>query len=247
MNLSCFAVRIVAPNCAQKMWSFGKTNVKKVHSEGSRHIGRCCAPKERECTDSSAPHVTVHETSQERPEEWHSVSDIPSVMLTTVLAAGMGDLMGLFPDLAGPASAVEAILILCGIVAFHELGHFSAARIQGIHVSKFSIGFGPALLKYKPGDVEYSLRALPLGGFVAFPDNDEHCPYPEDDPNLLKNRPILDRVLVVSAGMFLRSDRCCSCTLARAAAMLPMPLPARTRWAYRLQSGTVQEWFSTLF
>jgi membrane-associated protease RseP (regulator of RpoE activity) len=48
--------------------------------------------------------------------------------------------------------------------------------------------------------VEYSLRALPLGGYVAFPDNDEDCPYPEDDPNLLKNRPILDRFFVISAG-----------------------------------------------
>jgi hypothetical protein len=115
----------------------------------------------------------------------------------------MGGLMGLFPEFSGPASTIEAVLILCGIVSFHELGHFSAARFQGIHVSKFAIGFGPTLWSYKPGEVEYSLRALPLGGFVAFPDNDEDCPYPEDDPNLLKNRPILDRLIVISAGALL--------------------------------------------
>jgi Peptidase family M50 len=107
---------------------------------------------------------------------------------------------GILPDLSGPSSVVEAVLILCGIVAFHELGHFTAARVQGIHVSQFAIGFGPKLLSFKPGNVEYSLRALPLGGYVAFPDNDEDCPYPEDDPDLLKNRPLLDRFWVISAG-----------------------------------------------
>jgi hypothetical protein len=144
------------------------------------------------------------QTSQNKAV-WRPVSESPSVLLTTIAAAGMGGLMGLLPELSGPASTVEAILILCGIVAFHELGHFSAARLQDIHVSKFAIGFGPTLWSYKPGEVEYSLRALPLGGFVAFPDNDEDCPYPDDDPNLLKNRPILDRLIVISAGALAHS------------------------------------------
>ena len=52
-------------------------------------------------------------------------------------------------------------------------------------------------------DVEYALRAIPLGGFVAFPDDDPKLAekYPKDDPNLLKNRPIKDRALVISAGI----------------------------------------------
>ena len=49
--------------------------------------------------------------------------------------------------------------------------------------------------------MEYSLRAIPLGGFVAFPDDDPDCPYPEDDPDLLRNRPMLDRALVIGAGV----------------------------------------------
>jgi RIP metalloprotease RseP len=122
-------------------------------------------------------------------------------MLSILFAAGMGGLMGLLPELSGPISTLQAIAILAGIVAFHELGHFTAARVQGIHVSKFAIGFGPSLWRTKRGDVEYSIRAFPLGGFVAFPDNDEDCPYPEDDPDLLKNRPILDRFWVISAGL----------------------------------------------
>ena len=52
-------------------------------------------------------------------------------------------------------------------------------------------------------DVEYAIRAIPLGGFVAFPDDDPKLveKYPKDDPNLLKNRPIKDRALVISAGI----------------------------------------------
>lgn len=96
---------------------------------------------------------------------------------------------------------LTALGVLAAIVAVHEAGHFFAARSQGIHVSKFAIGFGPPLIKYQGPEVEYSLRAIPLGGFVAFPDEDPDCPYPPDDPDLLKNRPILDRAIVITAGV----------------------------------------------
>jgi membrane-associated protease RseP (regulator of RpoE activity) len=46
-------------------------------------------------------------------------------------------------------------------------------------VPTLSFGFGPNLLSYQGPEVEYSLRAIPLGGFVAFPDDDPDCPYPE--------------------------------------------------------------------
>ena len=49
--------------------------------------------------------------------------------------------------------------------------------------------------------VEYALRLFPLGGYVGFPDDDPNCPYPEDDPNLLRNRPPADRAIVASAGV----------------------------------------------
>ena len=81
------------------------------------------------------------------------------------------------------------------------LGHFFAARARGIHVNQFAVGFGPNLFTYRGPEVEYSLKAIPLGGYVAFPDDDEVCPYPEDDPDLLRNRPTGDRALVVSAGI----------------------------------------------
>ncbi|XP_021728817.1 probable membrane metalloprotease ARASP2, chloroplastic [Chenopodium quinoa] len=103
--------------------------------------------------------------------------------------------------LEGPQSVIEAAGVLTAIIVVHESGHFLAAYLQGIHVSKFAVGFGPILAKFNANNVEYSLRAFPLGGFVGFPDNDPDSDIPVDDVNLLKNRPIFDRVLVVSAGV----------------------------------------------
>ncbi|KAK9814195.1 hypothetical protein WJX72_002001 [[Myrmecia] bisecta] len=107
-------------------------------------------------------------------------------------------------DFQGPASTASALGVLAAIITIHECGHFLAARLQNIHVTKFAIGFGPPLLKYQGPEVEYSLRAIPFGGYVGFPDDDPANPeskYPKDDPDLLSNRPIKDRALVISAGV----------------------------------------------
>ncbi|VVA90047.1 unnamed protein product [Arabis nemorensis] len=104
-------------------------------------------------------------------------------------------------DFGSFESVLEASAVLTAIIVVHETGHFLAAYLQGIHVSKFAIGFGPILAKFNSNNVEYSLRAFPLGGFVGFPDNDPDSDIPVDDKNLLKNRPVLDRVIVVSAGI----------------------------------------------
>ncbi|XP_073060856.1 probable membrane metalloprotease ARASP2, chloroplastic [Primulina eburnea] len=98
-------------------------------------------------------------------------------------------------------SVLEAAAVLTAIIVVHESGHFLAANLLGIHVSKFAVGFGPILAKFNSKNVEYSLRAFPLGGFVGFPDNDPDSDIPVDDENLLKNRPMIDRVMVISAGV----------------------------------------------
>ena len=96
---------------------------------------------------------------------------------------------------------LAAIAVLAILIVVHELGHFLAARLQNIHVNRFSIGFGPILWKYQGPETEYAIRAFPLGGFVGFPDEDPDSNIPLDDPNLLRNRPILDRAIVISAGV----------------------------------------------
>jgi membrane-associated protease RseP (regulator of RpoE activity) len=94
-----------------------------------------------------------------------------------------------------------AISVLAVLIIVHESGHFIAARAQGITVTRFSIGFGPVLWKYQGKETEYALRAIPLGGYVAFPDDELDEEIAADDPGLLKNRPVLDRAIVISAGV----------------------------------------------
>jgi regulator of sigma E protease len=63
--------------------------------------------------------------------------------------------------------ALVAPLIVFGLVIFvHELGHFVAAKLTGVYAPRFSIGFGPALLRKRRGETEYVLAILPLGGYV---------------------------------------------------------------------------------
>ena len=96
---------------------------------------------------------------------------------------------------------LTALAILAGLIVVHEAGHFFAATWQGIRVSGFSIGFGPALLQRQRRGVQFALRAIPLGGFVSFPDDDEESAIPKDDPDLLSNRPLPQRALVIAAGV----------------------------------------------
>ena len=98
-------------------------------------------------------------------------------------------------------SVLAAIAVLALLIVVHELGHFVAARSQGIHVNRFSLGFGPTLFKYQGAETEYAVRAFPLGGYVGFPDDDPDSKIPFNDPNLLRNRPVLDRAIVISAGV----------------------------------------------
>ena len=96
---------------------------------------------------------------------------------------------------------LAALAILAGLIVVHETGHFLAATLQGIRVSSFSIGFGPVLLERRWRGVQFALRAIPLGGFVGFPDDDEDSPIPPNDPDLLRNRPLGQRALVIAAGV----------------------------------------------
>ena len=59
---------------------------------------------------------------------------------------------------------LAAILVFGILVTVHEFGHFITAKLTGMRVDEFAIGFGPKLYQQKDGDTLYSLRAIPLGG-----------------------------------------------------------------------------------
>lgn len=73
-------------------------------------------------------------------------------------------------------SIIIALLILSFLVFFHELGHFVVARICGVKVEVFSIGFGKKLLSWRIGQTQYALSAIPLGGYVKLKGQDDSNP-----------------------------------------------------------------------
>ena len=88
------------------------------------------------------------------------------------------------------------------LVTFHELGHFSVARLLGVGVSKFSIGFGKTLYSFRSrrSSTEYVLGVLPFGGYVKFIDEREDHVDPRDLPRAFNRQNLWVRTAVVIAG-----------------------------------------------
>ncbi|MDH5641296.1 MAG: site-2 protease family protein, partial [Nitrospira sp.] len=93
------------------------------------------------------------------------------------------------------------LVVLGVLVAFHELGHFLAARWVGVKVLKFSIGFGPKLFGRQAGETEYLLSAIPLGGYVKlFGEDEAEATTPEDRRRSFVHQTLWGKMLIVAAG-----------------------------------------------
>jgi len=96
-----------------------------------------------------------------------------------------------------------ALIVLSLLVFFHELGHFIMARLMGVRVDVFSIGFGKRLYSKTIGMTEWSISAIPLGGYVKMKGQDDSDPtlvsYDEDSYNSKKP---WQRILILLAGPF---------------------------------------------
>lgn len=94
---------------------------------------------------------------------------------------------------------IVAIVVL---VAFHEYGHYLVARLCGVKVLRFSIGFGKILYSRKiaGGETEWSISAIPLGGYVKMLDEREGEVKPEELPRAFNRQPVLRRMAIVVAG-----------------------------------------------
>ncbi len=98
---------------------------------------------------------------------------------------------------------LSAILLIGFLIFIHELGHFLFAKLSGIKVLKFSLGFGPKLIGRKIGETEYLLSAIPLGGYVKMLGDEPEEELDEaDKKRSYKNQTILKRAAVVFAGPF---------------------------------------------
>lgn len=92
--------------------------------------------------------------------------------------------------------------LLCSVLIFvHELGHFVWAKIFGVKVLTFSIGFGPKILRLRGRETEYCVGILPLGGFVKMLEENRQEPVlPEDRKRTFEAQALYKRVIIVMAG-----------------------------------------------
>lgn len=96
------------------------------------------------------------------------------------------------------------VLLISFLVMVHELGHFLVAKAFKIRVDKFGFGLpvGPTLFRKKIGETEFLIHALLLGGYVAFPDDDNDSKIDKNSPERFANKPAYQRFCVVVAGVF---------------------------------------------
>src|SRR5262245_60993028 len=69
---------------------------------------------------------------------------------------------------------ISFVVVLGILILVHEFGHFIVARLSGVGVERFSIGFGPVLTRYRGKETEYCVSAFPLGGYVKMMGDDEN-------------------------------------------------------------------------
>src|SRR6202167_4712042 len=94
-----------------------------------------------------------------------------------------------------------AFIVLIGImVVVHEFGHFAVAKLCGVRVEAFSIGFGPRLFGIKYGDTDYKVCLLPVGGFVKMTGENPSEEQTADDPAAFSSHPRWQRMLIGIAG-----------------------------------------------
>lgn len=101
------------------------------------------------------------------------------------------------------SSVLIFIVVLGVLIFFHELGHFLVARLFGVGVERFSLGFGPRLFGATVGRTDYRVSAVPLGGYVKMVGEEPDAPLPPEDlPLSFTHKPVGKRALIVFAGPF---------------------------------------------
>ncbi|MEE9543670.1 MAG: RIP metalloprotease RseP [Thermodesulfobacteriota bacterium] len=93
------------------------------------------------------------------------------------------------------------VLVLGVLIFIHELGHFAVAKLVGVGVEKFSLGFGPKILGFTRGETEYRVSILPLGGYVKMTGESVDDEVSEEDrKKSFTHKPISRRAAIVVAG-----------------------------------------------
>ena len=94
-----------------------------------------------------------------------------------------------------------AFLGFIALIVLHEAGHFTAAKAVGMRVERFSLFFGPMLVKVRRGETEYGIGPIPLGGYVKITGMNPHEDIPPDvRPRAYFNQKVWKRIVVILAG-----------------------------------------------
>lgn len=96
-------------------------------------------------------------------------------------------------------TALFTILVFGIVIAIHEFGHFIVAKKAGVKVHEFALGMGPKLFQIKKGETEYTLRLLPIGGYVKMEGEDEDS----DDERSFGKQAGWVKIAIVAAGAFM--------------------------------------------
>ena len=92
-------------------------------------------------------------------------------------------------------------LTMLVVIMLHELGHYTVARLFGFKIEEYFLGFGPKVWSTRRGEIEYGVKALPLGGYVKIAGMNPYQPVaPEDLPRAYGSKPRWQRALVIFAG-----------------------------------------------
>ncbi len=96
-----------------------------------------------------------------------------------------------------------SFLVVLGVmIVVHEWGHYAAAKLLGVRVEVFSVGFGPRLLGFRRGDTDYRISAIPLGGYVKM-SGENPMEAPTGDPGEFMSHPRWHRFIIAIAGPFM--------------------------------------------
>jgi len=94
-----------------------------------------------------------------------------------------------------------SLLVLSGLIFFHELGHYLAARLMGVYVEVFSIGFGKKVFSFHKWNTEWSISAIPLGGYVKMKGQDDSDPSKKSyDDNSYNVKTPTQKIFILLAG-----------------------------------------------
>ena len=105
----------------------------------------------------------------------------------------------LFFSLSGNLALTAAGILGIGfIIAFHEFGHFIFCKIFKVRTNSFAIGYGPKLFKRKIGETEFSIGAVPLGGYVEMASESPKGP---SDPALFTSKPLYQKLSIIFGGI----------------------------------------------